>query len=700
MEKEKFLTLKTKKGCYRLFLILFAAIFIFSFCAQLISTSGGRIKVEKITIDSRGAVLEGDLYYPAGVSDVQKLPAIVVAHGAGVSKGNYKCYAEELARREFVVFNINGYGTGGSEMPPYDEYDQGQDAFNMWGTSSGVYDALEFIRTLNFVDQTRVALVGHSQGSFRCEYASMLDVPYLTFNDVMINVLYDTFGQTFTEDEIMMNADELAAKKLNADQLDYYNYLRAEKEAWYNTRVKSICIIGTTGSHIVPRQTISVGGFEVQRNCQLNLSIISGTFDNVTFVVKDYALDSWFVENEIATDTWYAVDDMTETGTVVAKLGESVADNSALEAAVDSRQARFVSYNVETHSKNFLSVATTCDIVEFCTQTLKYNCGDLLAAGTTPIPTESSVFTWREILNFLAMCAMIGMLAPLAGILVKTPFFEECVGKEEMNVAVHSGKRKILVNIASVVVGFICMYWLNTIFAPFLKCDAAHPWWPVYWLGAIFLSMFAGLSLVELIVYWLLDRKTIGFAGIKAANLKMSVVAVLKTLLLSIILLIVAYASLAGVKYLFNQDFRLWMFAFDEMKVEYWGWACRMFVIMFAQFLIIGAALNYNRAPGKAEWLDELIAVIMGSLGVWLVAIINIIVLHAGKPQFSSWQFTYQFLMAVPVNIYLCRRLYKVTKSVWLGAFVNAFILAWTFLAAGGYNTYHAQSVISTFFHA
>ena len=700
MGTEKTFTLKTKAGCWRLFLILLAAILIFSCCAQLITTCGGRIKVEKITIDARGATLEGDLYYPAGITDRQKLPAVIVAHGAGVSKGNYKGIAEELARRDFVVFNINGYGTAGSEMPPYDEYDQGVEAFNMWGTCSGLLDATEFIRTLDFVDQTRIGYAGHSQGSFRAEFACMKDVPYLTFNDVMINVLHEQFGQEFTEEEILQDAGTLAEDRLSDDQLVYYNYLRAEKEEWYNTRVKTICIIGTSGSHIVPRQTVMVGGHEVLRNCQINLSVICGTFDSTAFVTKDYALDSFFVPGEIATETWYAVDDIAQTGTVVGKIGDSVATNTALAEAVDKRQARFVAFNVETHSKNFFSVATTSDVVEFCTQTLKYNRGDLENAQTAPLDAKSSVFVWREICNFLAMCAMVGMMAPLAGILVKTPFFESCVGKNEMNTNKYSKKRSILTACASVIIGFICMYWLNTIFAPFLKCDAGHPWWPVYWLGAIFLSMFAGFSLVELVVFYFLDKKTIGVAGIKAANINLPLSGILKTLLLSVILLISGYMSLAVVKYLFNQDFRLWMFAFDEMKVEYWGWACRMFLIMFAQFLIIGAALNYSRDPDTPEWLAELKSVIFGSLGVWLVALINILVLHAGRPQFSAWQFTYQFLFAVPLNIYLCRRLYKVTKSVWLGAFVNAFLLAWSFLAAGGYNTYCPQGVFSLFFHA
>ena len=117
----------SKKKYWRLFLILFAAILLFSFCAQVVATAGGRIKIEQISIDSRGAVIQADLYYPAGTNDTDSLPGIIVAHGAGVNKGNYKSIAEELARRGFVVMNVNSYGMSGSEMPAYDEYDQGQD---------------------------------------------------------------------------------------------------------------------------------------------------------------------------------------------------------------------------------------------------------------------------------------------------------------------------------------------------------------------------------------------------------------------------------------------------------------------------------------------------------------------------------------------------------------------------------------------
>ena len=54
---KKFFNLNSAKGCKRLALTLIALIVLFSLCAQLLTTDGGRIKVEKITIDARGAAL-------------------------------------------------------------------------------------------------------------------------------------------------------------------------------------------------------------------------------------------------------------------------------------------------------------------------------------------------------------------------------------------------------------------------------------------------------------------------------------------------------------------------------------------------------------------------------------------------------------------------------------------------------------------
>ena len=68
MENRLFTT-KTPQGSRRLLAALACIVLLASLLAQVISSAGGRIKVENITIDSRGATLSADLYYPAGTDD-------------------------------------------------------------------------------------------------------------------------------------------------------------------------------------------------------------------------------------------------------------------------------------------------------------------------------------------------------------------------------------------------------------------------------------------------------------------------------------------------------------------------------------------------------------------------------------------------------------------------------------------------------
>ena len=117
-----------------------------------------------------------------------------------------RSFAEELAKRDYVVLNLNPYGSGLSETPKYNENDQGVDAYDIFATPMGVLDAVNFVRSLEFVDTTNIGLTGHSQGSRRTGYAALMDCGYYSFNDVMINVLSDTFGMEFTEEEINMDA--------------------------------------------------------------------------------------------------------------------------------------------------------------------------------------------------------------------------------------------------------------------------------------------------------------------------------------------------------------------------------------------------------------------------------------------------------------------------------------------------------------
>ena len=105
----KSLSLHSEQGCKRLLAICLAVILVFSCAAHLLTTDWGSVKIERVAFDARGAKIDAELYYPVGTTDEDKLPAVVVTHGAGCTFGVTRGIAEELARRGFVVLNVNGY---------------------------------------------------------------------------------------------------------------------------------------------------------------------------------------------------------------------------------------------------------------------------------------------------------------------------------------------------------------------------------------------------------------------------------------------------------------------------------------------------------------------------------------------------------------------------------------------------------------
>lgn len=696
-------TLKTRDGSARLFAMFLILVLLFSFCARLLSSDWGNVKNARVTIDSRGATIDADLYYPAGTNDRDKLPAVLVAHGGGVEKGVAKGMAEELARRGFVVLNVNAYCVSLSEQPAYDEADQGIDGFNNQITPSGMLDALNFVRTLNFVDQERIGMVGHSMGSRRTARACMMDCGYYSLNDLMINFMYDELGQAFTEEEIKLNANELAEERLSADELKYYNAVLEDTAEYYNTRVKSLLMLGSDANAITPLQEVCVGGHNVMRNCQVNFGIASGLWDfnYRNYPSSDVAKESWHTNGaDIEKETWYIIDDVNNSCAVVGPESEvSAVDDKAFQDAINNRATRLYNQNRETHSKNFFSNQTTADVVKYFEQTLGYNGGELGASNSRPIASTNLIFMVREGFNLLAMISVVCMLIALASMLVKTEYFKSCaVDVPAGNVKPFNKKHFILLSTLGIAIEFLAIYLANGVFVPGLPNVSLLPFFPSWWLTFIFIGILGIGSIVTLVICKLFDKNNNNFA---ALNIKLKLSAILKTVLIGFILLATAYFTLVIVIDLFNQDFRFWMAVFSEMKIEYWRYVWRYALCMLPFFLLIGASTNYTIRTDIPQWKDTLITVVINSLGVFLCCLVNYLMLSYADTLWSTFISTYGMLIIVPVTVYITRKMYLVTRSIWLGAVTNSLLVAWSFCSAMGLNCmmYNAQNWITTIFN-
>lgn len=689
----KKITLSTKEGCKNLLIICMCVIILCSFFAQLISSNGGEIKIESIQIDPRGAELSGDLYYPAGTTDEDNYPAVILAPGAGVTKENMRGFAEELARRGYVVLNLNPYGSGMSETPVYNENDMGILEYNIFATPLGVLDAVNYLRTVEFVDAGRIGLSGHSQGSRRTGYAALMDCGYYTFNDVMLIALNERFGLSISAEDVLLDADEIAAERLSADVLPLYEQIKAQYKEDYDHMVKSICLIGSTAQYCNPTAQVEVAGNMVTRTCKTNECIINGEFDYgyVSFNNSSETKAAWYIpENEdIVNEGYYMLDDLSGTSKLVGMYREdTILNNEALKEAIDSRSLRVVMTTRETHSKNFFSEQTTARVIDYFNQTLDNN------ASKTITGKGEMVFVWREVLNLVSMLAMVAMILPLCGLLLLNGKYSESVAANTIAIPETNKKIAGAVNmVLTVVLGFLAIYWTNAGKSLFkFKTTAAFPCMITVWTTPKLLTWLALAGIVTSLVYLLITRQFRNVADFVLSNFRIGLGNILRSIGLGVGFIALGYLALSVIEYFFQQDFRFWMTAFGQLKANHWMYVLSHGLLCLPFFFIISLSLNYLSnvtLKGMPVAADVVITVIVNSLGIWLCCLISYIMAYGGLKTdglFSSFILSYGTLIHVPINCFILRSTYLKTRNVWVGVIACSLLAAWLMISISGFN--------------
>lgn len=691
---------RSAKNCRKMLAILLAIILVSSLIACLISSNMGQIKISHIMLDgSRGAVLEADLFIPAGTSDSDKLPAIVVTHGRGANVGQVKGIAEELARRGYVVMNVASYGTGLSEMAISDDGQQGEEVYFIDDSPQGVLDAVNYLRTMGYVDTENIGIVGHSSGSRKAGYTAILDCGYTSMNDRMLNVLSEQFGLDISERDLNRDADEIAQERLPADKLDYYEYLKQEQQAEYDTRVKAICLVGSDANRVGPSAQITVAGHEVTRSCKVNIGIINGEWDYSyrDYYKNDVAKQAWYTGGaDIAQKTWYALDDVAQTSQQVGQFnGEN---GEELSQAIADRSARvyMISPN-ESHAKNMMSAQTTTSIIQFFGATLNH---------TSDVADGSIVFPVRAFFNGIAMTAMLLLALPLTGLFMSGRSGAAVLGREGERTApaFRLGKgATAAIALVSVAAGYLAIYRGNGAnFAPFTKSPFPNIFRLViiYRNTTIYVAITGIVALVMLLVLALWRKKKTGKTGLEVLGLRVGFKQFGRYLGMALAILAVCYLSLMVIQYLFNQDYRFWLGIFTSMKVENWAVAAAYAILLLPFYLCTAAVVNYTARTDIPAWKDTLFAIVVNSAGVWLCCLTNLLVLLIADQPFSLFTTAYQLVFLVPMVIYLLKKLYQLTGSIWPGSLTAAMLIAWSLVSTIGNNdSYYAIGIFSRIFN-
>jgi pimeloyl-ACP methyl ester carboxylesterase len=152
----KLLVDKNRSGTHanRLMAGCLVAIFVACMVASNTQTDGGRVAIQDLRFtSSSGRVISALLYIPNRAAKDNPLPGVVALHGYINSRETQSGFAIEFARRGHVVLAVDQTGHGYSSPPAF------ADGF-------GGPDALNYLRSLPFVDRYRIGLSGHSMGGW------------------------------------------------------------------------------------------------------------------------------------------------------------------------------------------------------------------------------------------------------------------------------------------------------------------------------------------------------------------------------------------------------------------------------------------------------------------------------------------------------------------------------------------------------
>lgn len=157
------------RGSFLFFTVCLAVMVAAFALASLVQRDWGRVDVSNVVYENyNGIPVRAKLLRPVEATRENPLPGVVHIHGYQNNRETGDAYCIELARRGFVVLNIDAIGRGNSGMPN----DPKAPDFDR---TYGGLTSLKCLRSMPYVNPELVGLVGHSLGAEMVYHIALAD---------------------------------------------------------------------------------------------------------------------------------------------------------------------------------------------------------------------------------------------------------------------------------------------------------------------------------------------------------------------------------------------------------------------------------------------------------------------------------------------------------------------------------------------
>lgn len=638
-----------KNNCIKLIAIALILVLVSCIGASLIQTRGGKITVTDTRIPMpNGETLRVLIHRPTAATKDNPAPCVIVSHGYHATLETQDITSIELARRGFVVFNMDTYSAGNSSGT-VEEY-----GYNRTYYGLGMLQLVDYVyNNIDYIDRDRIGITGHSTGGRNVAYT------------------LDAYGR-------------------NERGISYAG--QPEDGSSYSTKVKSALILAFFPDHYMLNNlpsgvNVGINFARYDEGATVQVTKVDGyqwadlsVSPEAKFFINTTTPDAFTLTEEKMTDEKTGHPDVKLSGYDNSQKVES----GKYYGSIEDGTMRVVYNPVISHQLQFFSKKNAAITSQFFTDTL---------GAPEAIPAENQQWFLKECFNGLGILGFFLFLVPFAGFLLKTPFFETIVKPvTETPADIAAKKNKVLSASSKILLAVIPGLTVMPLFTGLaygkLFTDAvannSNKFFPQPGSNAIIVwAAINGLIAVLIFaaVYWL-DGKKCGdnqaYWGVKASWQTVG-----KSALLALIVMMVAYELVLFADRFFKTDFRFWSFAIRAADGNILVLWIRYMPFLLIFWLACSFVMNAGAVEGQKEWKHTLLCVIVNIAGLAGLVAIQFIVLfttgHAMWYENREWVNICLIIPFIPMMIFgtvILRRLYKKTGTIYLGAFLMAFVSA------------------------
>lgn len=680
-------------------IIALLAMIVSSAIGMGIVSAGGTVRTESISFTTDvGATAHAKLYIPSSATAESKAPAVVLCHGYTASLDAMEPNAIELSRRGYVVMALDLYGHGESTLPPsgYSQAEMGGIAD--YAPDLGSYSALQEFAKYDFVDLTKIGMLGHSMGTAAIQEGAYL--AYTKWNAAYTAAL--TEATAAGKDEATATGTAYMAAMGSGIVLPGSMVLTGYN---YNTR----------NGDATDKNFLTYNGVNAQNAlfplyaAPVNICTIQGLYDEFSGLLWGVNDASKYTESfkftagtggaaNVTSGTYFLYGDATAT-----PLSRENAVVSA-QSAVLTKQPLRAAYSFDgTHSDTYYDRTSISYGIDFLDITLR--------GGAATIDPANQVWHGR------AACGLVGLLATLVAFvalaltLLRLPFFATLVRKEPKSITTISSKghglRYAIIYILCLLPAPLLYYWLvgypyymQPQWFKFLTKFMPNSFFNMAPVNSLMLFniVIGAILLVVYVAVFLLIAKKAG-CGLEETGLKLPVTQVLKSLLLAVVSFGAVYALVYICHAFSGTYFSFFKFNLMPMNMTHWIAFFKYLPVWLFFFLLMSVVFNsFTRINNAPSWLNYALIVVASCGGLAVMFGFDYGTLFAtgvrGIPYIpgttgAEWLSTigmafptalagimcFGLLFILPLAAVGNRLLFKKTGSAWLGGFLLAFIV-------------------------